>query len=118
MDGMTMDIVFEPVPIGIALGLIIGKQIGIFSFAWILIKLGFAKLPSGVRWRELYGVCILAGIGFTMSLFIGGLAFDSHLMKVETRIGVLGGSIISGVMGYMWLNMVLPKKPKAATVTS
>lgn len=113
LDGMTLDIVLEPVPIGIALGLIVGKQIGVFAAAWLLIKAGLAKLPKDVRWRDLYGVCILAGIGFTMSLFIGGLAYDSHLMKVETRVGVLGGSIVSGILGYIWLHLVLPKQANA-----
>lgn len=112
MSGMSLDIILDPVPVGIFLGLVVGKQIGIFAFAWLLIKSGFAKLPKGVRWRDLYGACIVAGIGFTMSLFIGGLAFDSQLMKVETRIGVLGGSIVSGIMGYIWLHIVLPKKEK------
>lgn len=110
LQGMSLGILTDPVPLGIMLGLFVGKQLGIFAAAYALIKAGFAKMPEGASWLQLYGVCIVGGIGFTMSLFIGMLAFPGTDLQVETRVGVMCGSILSGVVGYFFLRAVLPKR--------
>ncbi len=93
-----------PVPLGILLGLFLGKQIGVFGFSWIAIKLGLAKLPEGSNWLQLYGVSVLTGIGFTMSLFITSLAFtDDSLFQFTDRLAILLGSFASGILGYLVL---------------
>lgn len=98
------------VPLGIALGLVIGKPIGVMLFSWLGVKLGLASLPEKVDWKQVFGVSILCGIGFTMSLFIGGLAFQGLDVKpFDERLGIVIGSIIAGVVGYFYLNKVLPK---------
>ncbi len=107
LKGMSLDIMGDPVPLGIILGLFIGKQLGIFTAAALLIKAGFAKLPAGATWAQLYGVCIVGGIGFTMSLFIGMLAFNDPLLQLETRVGVMCGSLLSGIVGYFFLRWAL-----------
>lgn len=99
LAGMQIADLFQPLPLGIALGLLVGKQIGIFGVTWAVVKLGFAKLPEGANWLHVYGVACLAGIGFTMSLFIGTLSFDSEAQLNAVRLGVLMGSIISGAIG-------------------
>ena len=98
--------VVSPVPVGIILGLLIGKQLGVFGFCFIAIKLGFAKLPENVNWTLLYGVALLCGVGFTMSLFIGSLAFEqlSDVPLYNDRLGIVIGSLISGVLGYLVIN--------------
>jgi NhaA family Na+:H+ antiporter len=100
----------DSVTIGIVLGLFAGKQLGIFLFSWIAIKLKLGRLPDGVDWKQLYGVAILGGVGFTMSLFIGSLAFecagDQCFNVVDERMGILIGSLLSGVMGYVYLRIV------------
>ena len=101
--GMTVATVLAPVPVGIALGLFLGKQAGVFLAAMAVIKLGFADMPRDATVRQLYGVAILCGIGFTMSLFIGNLAFVDPLLLDEIKIGVLGGSVLSAVAGYLLL---------------
>jgi len=91
---------------------VVGKQLGVFTFAWAAVKLGYAKLPSGVGFRQLYGASLLCGIGFTMSLFIGMLAFEntsSAEVVVTDRLGILVGSLISAVAGWVVLNLVLPR---------
>ena len=93
----------SPIPLGIALGLFIGKQVGVFSFSWVAVKLGWAKLPAGANWCQLYAIACLTGVGFTMSLFIGTLAFEGDETLNAVRLGVLMGSIASGVMGYVLL---------------
>ncbi len=98
--GMGWHSFAEPVTLGIILGLVVGKQVGIFSLLWITIKSGLSPMPSNTNWLQLYGVSILCGIGFTMSLFIGGLAFEDLEHQASIRLGVLTGSIISAVMGY------------------
>nr|WP_306418439.1 Na+/H+ antiporter NhaA [Pseudoprimorskyibacter insulae] len=103
LTGLTWDQVFAPIPLGIAAGLIVGKQIGVFGVTWVLVKTGVARLPNGANWRHIYGIACLAGIGFTMSLFIGGLSYTDQTLMNEVRIGVLGGSLISGLMGYLIL---------------
>ncbi len=97
--------VVAPVPLGIALGLFLGNQIGVMGMSWLAVRLGIARLPQGVGWAELYGVALLCGIGFTMSLFIGSLAFEQGGpdVAVDERIGILLGSGLSAVLGYMWL---------------
>ena len=96
--------VVDPVTLGIVAGLFLGKQLGIFAGAASLIALGIARLPAGATWRQLYGVGVCGGIGFTMSLFIGTLAFgdDHHLPLV--RLGVLAGSLLSAAFGYALLH--------------
>lgn len=100
---------FGPVSLGIALGLFIGKQVGIMASVWLAVSLGLAKLPQGVNWAMMHGASLLAGIGFTMSLFIGTLAFESVEHATSVRVGVLVGSILSGVCGYMLLRHTLGK---------
>lgn len=99
--GMSLNSLLDPVTLGIILGLVVGKQLGIFTLLWITIKLGFSPMIKGASWMHLYGVSILCGIGFTMSLFIGGLAFEGLEQQASIRLGVLVGSIISAVMGYL-----------------
>jgi NhaA family Na+:H+ antiporter len=98
-----------PLPLGIALGLLIGKQIGIVGFAWLAVKTGLAKLPEGVGWAKVHGLSLLAGIGFTMSLFIGNLAFADPAQIDAVKIGVLSGSLIAAVAGFLLLRAVLPQ---------
>lgn len=95
----------HPVIMGIFLGLFIGKQIGVFGFTWLAIKLGFAKLPSDQNMMQLYGCVILCGVGFTMSLFIGSLAFEKTGTNLifDERLGILMGSILSATLGYLIL---------------
>ena len=95
--------VFGDIPLGIALGLFIGKQAGVFGMAWLLIRMGACRMPEGASWAQLYGTAVLTGIGFTMSLFIGGLAFETGSHDGDIRIGVLMGSIVSAVVGYLLL---------------
>lgn len=99
--GMTMESLLNPVTLGIAGGLFIGKQIGVFGMLWLSIVTGLSPKPKGTNWMQLYAVSLLCGIGFTMSLFIGGLAFDHDLtMQASVRMGVLIGSIASAVLAY------------------
>ncbi len=95
----------EPSPLGVITGLFLGKQIGIFLFSFVLIKMGYAKLPTGASWIQLYGVSVLCGIGFTMSLFIGSLAFETTGAEylIADRAGILLGSFMSAVLGYVVL---------------
>ena len=104
-----MDALFSPISLGIIVGLFIGKQAGIFTFSWIAVKLKWASLPEGVTWAKLYGAGILAGVGFTMSLFIAGLAFSSESMIDLAKIGILTGSLISGIVGFILLKASLGK---------
>ena len=104
----------DGVALGIALGLFVGKQLGAFGFAWAAIRLGFARLPDGVRWTELYGACLLAGVGFTMSLFIGTLAWDAADYAAPVRLGVIAGSLLSGVGGYALLRIAVGRRAASA----
>lgn len=98
--GMTPQALIDPVPLGVALGLFIGKQVGVFAAAALVIRLGWAELPMYASWRQLYGVALLCGIGFTMSLFIGLLAFpNSVYLQNEVKLGVLLGSTASALAG-------------------
>jgi len=106
---MGIEQIMHPVTIGIALGLFVGKQLGVFTFAWLAVKTRLAKLPRDVDWKQIYGVSLLCGIGFTMSLFIGSLAFENsggdHLF--DERLGIIVASILSAICGYLWLNKAL-----------
>lgn len=99
--GTTTEQIFNPIVIGIVAGLFIGKQVGIFGACWLAVKAGIAKLPEGTNWLQLYGVTLLCGIGFTMSLFIGSLAFEHQGMEHinSVKVGVLTGSILSAILG-------------------
>lgn len=103
--GIGFDSLFNPITLGIAAGLFVGKQLGIFGICWLTIKSGLAKLPEGATWAQLYGVSLLCGIGFTMSLFIGTLAFEDQPLQYQTsvKVGVLMGSIISALLGAFLL---------------
>ncbi len=112
--GVGISDLLHPVPLGIAAGLFIGKQLGVFSFCAIGIKLGLARLPDGAGWAGLYGVSILAGVGFTMSLFIGGLAYEYVELDMDAifdeRLGIILGSLLSGVIGFLVLYRALPRE--------
>jgi NhaA family Na+:H+ antiporter len=114
LQKMGLDSLLHPVPVGIALGLFIGKQVGVFGFCWIVIKLGFARLPVGSTFGSLYGIAVLCGVGFTMSMFIGSLAFESSGMDLhgvfDDRLGTILGSLASAALAYVVLRVTLPKK--------
>ncbi|MDA8621916.1 Na+/H+ antiporter NhaA [Psychrosphaera sp.] len=114
LTGVGFEQVLHPVPVGIALGLFVGKQVGIFGLCWLAIKMGLAKLPKGMNFAALYGTAALCGIGFTMSLFIGSLAFEETGVDLlfDERLGIIVGSVLSGIVGYLVLNKAL-KKPDA-----
>ena len=116
LEGLTVAALTSPVPLGIALGLFLGNQIGVFGFSWLTIKLGLARLPEGVSWMSLYGVAMLCGIGFTMSLFISSLAFEQggDNFAVDDRLGILLGSVLSAIGGYLLLRWSL-NRPVAAS---
>ncbi len=101
--GIGAEQLLAPLPLGIAAGLFLGKQAGIFGSVRLAVALGLAQRPAGASWTQLYGVALLCGIGFTMSLFIGGLAFSDPLLINEVKIGVLGGSILSAIAGFALL---------------
>ncbi len=109
LGGITGSNFADPVTLGIILGLFIGKQIGIFAALFAAIRFGLSPKPHGAGWAQIYGVAILCGIGFTMSLFIGGLAYTDTALQVEVRLGVIVGSILSAVVGYLFLTRVGPK---------
>jgi NhaA family Na+:H+ antiporter len=112
LKGISLPTLLEPVPFGIIIGLFVGKQFGIFGFTWLGVKLGMAKLPDDISWLELYGVAILCGIGFTMSLFIASLAFEHGAVDyiVADRLGVLLGSLLSAALGYTLLYYAFGRK--------
>ncbi|WP_049237365.1 Na+/H+ antiporter NhaA [Moraxella canis] len=108
LAGTSIDTLLHPVPLGIAAGLFIGKQIGVMAAVFFCLKLGLAGLPKGTTVKQLYGVSMLCGIGFTMSLFISGLAFGGIPDGFDPRLGIILGSIISGVIGYVILRGNIP----------
>ncbi len=109
LRGMGIDQVLHSVPVGVALGLFIGKQAGVFAVCLLAVKFGLAQLPKGVTWLSLYGVCALCGIGFTMSLFIGSLAFQGE-QPFDERIGIIAGSLLSGIVGFALLRLSLNRE--------
>ena len=106
LEGLSLSSLLSPVPLGILCGLFFGKQIGVLLFSYVSIKLKFAEAPNNSNWLSLYGVSILTGIGFTMSLFVGNLAFVENAQYMDgVKIGVLTGSLLSTVFGYVILLM-------------
>jgi len=106
-SGMTLESLLHPIPLGIAMALFVGKQLGVFLFSWVTVQLGWAQLPKGATWGGIYGVAVLCGIGFTMSLFIGKLAFsgDQAPADVDERTGIMLGSLIAALVGYVILRL-------------
>lgn len=103
LAGLSPADLANPVPLGVALGLVLGKQIGVLGTVALAVAFGFARLPEGVTWRHIYGAACLAGIGFTMSLFIGSLSYSDPVLMNDVRLGVMAGSLVSGVLGYLVL---------------
>jgi NhaA family Na+:H+ antiporter len=111
LDGMNLEALLAPEPFGIAMGLFIGKQLGVFTFTWAAVKTGIAKLPARVGWLEIYGLSVLTGIGFTMSLFISSLAFEEGSTNLNAdRLGILAGSMASALVGFLVLAYALKGK--------
>lgn len=116
LSGGSLAYLMHPVPLGIAAGLFVGKQIGIFGLCWLSVRLGLAKLPDELGWWSVYGVALLCGVGFTMSLFISSLAFEETGVNLlfDERLGIIVGSLVSGACGYLVLRWALPtRKPRA-----
>lgn len=111
LAGVGIEQVLHPVPMGIALGLFFGKQVGIFGLCWLAIKCKVAQMPKGMDWCSLYSTAVLCGVGFTMSLFIGSLAFDSAVTGAlfDERLGIILGSLLSGTVGFFMLKWCLSK---------
>jgi len=111
LAGLTLSNFLDPVPVGIALGLFVGKQLGVFVTAMCIIKMGWADMPRHATVGQLYAVSIVCGIGFTMSLFVGNLAFTDPLLLAETKAGVFVGSLVSAIVGLALLKVLKPEPP-------
>ena len=111
LGNMSIDSLLSPVPVGIALGLLLGKPLGVLFFSYLAVKLKLAELPEGMGWRHIAPVAAMCGIGFTMSMFISSLAFEHEGMAYAdlARLGILVGSLVAAVVGYFWLSKVLPQ---------
>ncbi len=112
LKGLSFEAVTAPVPLGIALGLFIGKQLGVFGFSFAAVKMGICKLPTGVKWKHIYAISLFTGVGFTMSLFISSLAFEQggETYQVADRLGILVGSALSAIFGFIVMHMAVKKK--------
>jgi NhaA family Na+:H+ antiporter len=109
VNAQVFGALLAPLPLGVALGLFLGKQIGVFGSVWIATRLGIAERPAGANWMQVYGMAMLCGIGFTMSLFIGALAFPgSALLVEEAKGGILMGSLASALVGFAILRWIAP----------
>jgi NhaA family Na+:H+ antiporter len=105
LQGVTVATLLQTVPLGIAAGLLLGKAMGVFGASWLLIRFAGARLPAEASWHQFFGICLVCGVGFTMSLFIGALAFEGRAADYQTQVklGVLCGSLLSGVLGTVML---------------
>ena len=108
LQGVSPAALLAPLPLGIALGLLLGKQIGILGLSWLAVKAKLSDLPDGLTWRHIHGVSLIAGIGFTMSLFIGNLAFSDQAQIDMVKLGVLSGSLVSALLGFVLLRIIPP----------
>jgi len=109
--GELLDAVSEPVTLGVLFGLVVGKTVGVFGFAWLAIRLGWGKMPAGARMPQLLGVAMLAGIGFTVALFVTELAFEAGGPGDLAKIGILAASLVAGLLGYGFLRFVTGRSP-------
>ena len=110
LTGLSLMSLLQPVPLGILLGLFVGKQVGVMIFSFVAVKAGAAQMPDNSSWLSLYGVSVLTGIGFTMSLFVGNLAFVDNVQYIDgVKIGVLAGSLLSTLVGYFILLFTVKK---------
>lgn len=116
LQGAGFDTLLHSVPLGIAAGLFLGKQMGIMFMCWLVLQLGLSKMPTGMDYKQMYGAALLCGVGFTMSLFIGGLAFGGIVVDFDERLGIIMGSIISGLAGYLLLKAILKETPNETAV--
>lgn len=116
LQGVSLSGLTSLLPLGIASGLFIGKPLGIFLFSWLAVKLGIAKLPDAINFKQIFAVSVLCGIGFTMSIFIASLAFEGGDIALTTysKLGILLGSTSAAVVGYCLLRLALPANRKAA----
>ena len=103
LTDITLTELLDPIQLGIGLGLFLGKQIGVIGSIWIFVRLGLGTLPEGANWRQVYGMALLTGVGFTMSLFVSTLAFPAEGYDADVRIAVLLGSLASAITGYLVL---------------
>jgi NhaA family Na+:H+ antiporter len=111
LSGVGIAALAHPVTLGCTLGLFVGKQIGVFGSIWLMVRTGLASKPAGASWRHVYGLALLCGVGFTMSLFIGPLAFGpSSGLEDQTKIGVLAGSLLSAIAGWAVLRSCPTRK--------
>ena len=111
-DGIDFSMLTSPLLLAISLGLIIGKPLGVFGFSYLSVKLGIAKLPQGINFKQIFAVAILCGIGFTMSMFLASLAFNADAgesINALSRLGILLGSTVSAIVGYMVLKATTAK---------
>ncbi len=115
LSGMSLNTAFAPLPLAIAAGLFLGKQVGVFAAVRGAVALGWAGKPAGATWTQVYGVALLCGVGFTMSLFIGELAFDDPVLVAQLKVGVLVGSLLSAIAGFTLLRLT-GKYDRAAVV--
>jgi len=116
LGGISWDALVAPLPLAVAGGLFFGKQLGIFASVRLAVALKLGNRPSGASWAQVYGVGLLCGIGFTMSLFVGGLAYSNPTLIAEVKIGVLSGSIVSAIAGYLLLRFARATEPKKVAV--
>ncbi len=114
LSGVSFGSFLHPVPLGIMAGLFVGKQLGVFLFCCLGVLLGAARLPDDLRWGHIYGVGLICGVGFAMSLFIGSLAFEETGVNLlfDERLGIIAGSLLSATCGYVVLRMTLPQGPQ------
>jgi NhaA family Na+:H+ antiporter len=114
LEGMSIGSLFSGVSLSVMLGLVLGKFLGVFSFSWIAVKSGIVKLPANTTWKAFASVCVVCGIGFTVSMFIAdlsyaGLGADGAALLDQAKLGVLVGSVIAAILGCILLNITLPK---------
>jgi NhaA family Na+:H+ antiporter len=110
LEGLSLAAFLTPVPLGVAAGLLVGKQLGVMGASWLAVSRGWAQWPEGANRWQIYGVAVLCGIGFTMSLFIGGLAFASDALQDQVKLGVFSGSAIAAVLGFLVLRLSAARK--------